>query len=117
MNSPSNPIKAYFTSSGNYRQQHYRGSFNNSRISFPSIEAIEGGGFTGTLGLQPLALGFSVPPFSGEFFEFTFSGGEPAGLYQVLGVVTFPGQVPLPLDVDQLEQTIIFDGTAFLFVP
>jgi subtilisin family serine protease len=83
---------------------------------FSIIPAIEGG-FTGTLGLQPLALGFAVPWFSGEFFEYTFSGAEPAGLYQVLGVVTLPSQIPLPLDADHLEQTIIFDGTAFLFSP
>jgi subtilisin family serine protease len=75
------------------------------------------GGFIGTFGLQPLAAGFPVPSFSGEFFQFTFSGIEPPGLYLVVGTVTFSGQTPLPLNADQLEQTIIFDGTFFEFLP
>ena len=76
-----------------------------------------GGGFTGAGGLHPLALGFPVPSFSGEFFNFTFSGNEPPGLYLVLGVMTRSGQTPLPLDADHLDQTIIFDGTFFEFSP
>lgn len=86
-------------------------------LSLFSIIPSMGGGFTGTLGLQSLALGFPVPSFSGEFFEFTFSGAEPPGFYRVLGVVALPGQTPLPLDADHLDQTIFFDGTFFEFSP
>ncbi|MBI2884189.1 MAG: S8 family serine peptidase [Candidatus Methylomirabilis oxyfera] len=82
-----------------------------------SIVPSMGGGFTGTLGLQPLALGFPVPSFSGEFFEYTFSGAEPPGFYSVFGVVAHPGQSPLPLDADRLDQTTIFGGTVFVFSP
>jgi len=67
--------------------------------------------------LQPLALAFPVPSFSGEVFEFTFTGDEPPGLYLVLGMLTFPGQDPLPLDTDHLEQMTIFDATIFQFSP
>jgi hypothetical protein len=82
-----------------------------------SLIPATGGGFTGTNGLHPLALSFPVRSFSGEIFEFTFSGKEPPGLYLVLGILTLPGQTPLPLDADHLEQTIIFDGTLFEFSP
>lgn len=76
-----------------------------------------GGGFTDTEGLHPLALGFPIPSSSGEFYNFTFSGAEPPGIYLVLGVLTLPGQTPLSLDANHLDQTIIFDGTFFEFSP
>lgn len=82
-----------------------------------SIVPSMGGGFTGTLGLQPLALEFPVPSFSGEFFEYTFSGAEPPGFYSVFGVVSLPGYSPFPLDADHLDQTTIFGGTGFVFSP
>jgi hypothetical protein len=82
-----------------------------------SLIPAPGGGFIGTFGLQPLATGFPVPSFSGEFFQFTFSGSEPPGLYFIVGTATFPGQTPLPLNADHLEQTIVFDGTLFEFLP
>jgi hypothetical protein len=71
-----------------------------------------GGGLNDVLGLQPLALGFSVPPFSGEFFQYNFLGTEPSGLYQFEAVLTLPGQTP----VDP-SQDIIFDAVSFLFSP
>lgn len=77
-----------------------------------SLTPASGGGFTGTLGLQPLALGFAVPSFTGEFFQFTFSGSEPSGIYQLEGILTFLGQTPL-----DLSQTISFDSTFFQFSP
>jgi len=75
-----------------------------------------GGGLTTTDGLHPLALAFAVPSFSGEILNFTFSGNEPPGLYLVLFILTAQGQPP-PLTADQLEQTILFDGTVFEFSP
>lgn len=55
--------------------------------------------------------------FSGEVFQFTFTGTEPPGFYSLFGILTFLDQAPLPLDTDHLEQTITFDGTVFQFLP
>jgi subtilisin family serine protease len=82
-----------------------------------SLVPTPGGTFMGAIGLQPLALGFPVPSFSSEFFQYTFTGTEPPGTYLVVGTLNFPGQTPLPLNADHLEQTIIFDGTLFQFLP
>jgi subtilisin family serine protease len=82
-----------------------------------SLVPTPGGTFMGAIDLQPLALGFPIPPFSGEFFQFTFTGTEPGGLYLIVGTHNFPGQTPLPLNADHLEQTIIFDATFFEFLP
>jgi DNA-binding beta-propeller fold protein YncE len=42
---------------------------------------------------RPLVANWTVVPFAGELLRYTFSGGEPSGLYRWLAAFTAPGTV------------------------
>ncbi len=45
--------------------------------------------------LTPIATGWTIAPFTGEIFEYTFSGGEPPGNYIWYVAFTLPGGNPM----------------------
>lgn len=59
------------------------------------------GGMNFTLDVRPIVRNWTVAPFSGEIFRYTFSGGEPVGQYRWLAAFTEAGTLNIIGDIAQ----------------